>query len=685
MYIHQMSRRAAAELVETSQRDEPSCVRRPDIDSSQLYVLQTAFRSLENYFALTDSSSDAPAAVAKDTVYQALSKPYAPPPLRNNASYRGTTVSSDDSTSLVLSSGFEFELANRLAETQESLSKLKMRVNILQMIQEEAALGSTAVDLDDSDQAGDVFVEKDADEQVADLPKDWSSQATSFDGIMSELGALRTCLAERASADYPLGLFLEKKVAVVSLECDEQRSESSAPADVRGMLHAMRTRANEMQEVMQSKAAVSSVTHSVAALVKQQEEEIASCRMALDQSDLSRNEFIALNVELQILRDKHQRQTKDAGQLKLLQLKNLELSKHVQELEEQLEDFKSRRGKDADGKSDGKKVHELKLRVQQLSNQSDLQIAEIERLQKEIQRLKSAVVVSEQRTRGSLQDQMALHHQLHQLEEENMTAKANIIKISTELHDHKTSRDAREESDRRIIELQRELQKRDMELAESREEANMATKYQMELLSAEKTIESLEIRVSDLLMELEKGAVALLQLDKYREQLRLKNKENRDMSLHIHGLENQLKEVPYLQSRHSELQRELEDSKFKVEQLPGLLSEQARLRGSSRAAVKALMEQDKVLAQLKAKTVQLERENAVLKNDNRSMQDIEVKLKEANQEIKRLMNMVTEVHSLKKGLKTAEDEKKSIEGQQKKMRKFIRQSILVNSATATIT
>lgn len=673
-----MSRRVAAEQAEASQLDEPSFVRRPDIDSSQLYVLQTAFRSLENYFALTESSTDTPAA-AKDTVYQVLSKPNAPP-LRNNASYKGTAVSSDDSTSLVLSSGFEFELAHRLAETQESLSKLKMRVNILQMIQEEAALGSTAVDLDDSDQAGDVFIE-----QGVDLTKDWGSEATSFDGIMSELGALRTCLTERASADYPLGLFLERKVAIVSLECDEQHRERSAPTDVRGMLHAMSTRANEMQEVMQSKAAVSSVTHSVAALVKQQEEEIASCRMALDQSDLSRNEFIAMNVELQILRDKHQRQTKDAGQLKLLQLKNLELSKHVQELEDQLEDFKSRRGKDADGKSDGKKVHELKLRVQQVSNQSDLQIAEIERLQKEIQRLKSAVVVSEQRTRGSLQDQMALHHQLHQLEEENMTAKANIIKISTELQDHKTSRDAREESDRRIIELQRELQKRDMELAESREEANMATKYQMELLSAEKSIENSEIRISDLLMELEKGAVALLQLDKYREQLRLKNKENRDMSLHIHGLENQLKEVPYLQSRHSELQRELEDSKFKVEQLPGLLSEQARLRGSSRAAVKALMEQDKVLAQLKAKTAQLERENAVLKNDNRSMQDIEVKLKEANQEIKRLMNMVTEVHSLKKGLKTAEDEKKSIEGQQKKMRKFIRQSILVNSATATIT
>lgn len=39
----------------------------------------------------------------------------------------------------------------------------------------------------------------------------------------------------------------------------------------------------------------------------------------------------------------------------------------------------------------------------------------------------------------------------------------------------------------------------------------------------------------------------------------------------------------------------------------------------------------------------------MLKNDNRSMQDLEIKLKEANNEIKRLMSMVTEVNNLKKG------------------------------------
>lgn len=87
------------------------------------------------------------------------------------------------------------------------------------------------------------------------------------------------------------------------------------------------------------------------------------------------------------------------------------------------------------------------------------------------------------------------------------------------------------------------------------------------------------IMIGELSVELEKGRVALLQLDKYREQIQLKSKENRDMSLHIHALENQLQEVPYLQLKYDELKRELEDSKFKVDQLPGLLSEQARLRG----------------------------------------------------------------------------------------------------------
>ena len=74
-------------------------------------------------------------------------------------------------------------------------------------------------------------------------------------------------------------------------------------------------------------------------------------------------------------------------------------------------------------------------------------------------------------------------------------------------------------------------------------------------------------------MEVERGAVALSQLDNYREQIRLKTKENRDLQLHSQGLVAQLKNVPYLQSKLTEMSDELQDYKMRAEKIPGLLAE----------------------------------------------------------------------------------------------------------------
>lgn len=84
-----------------------------------------------------------------------------------------------------------------------------------------------------------------------------------------------------------------------------------------------------------------------------------------------------------------------------------------------------------------------------------------------------------------------------------------------------------------------------------------------------------------------------------------------------------------MQHRVQELGEELQDTKIKGEKIPGLLAEIARLRGGTRASIKALAEQDKLLSHLKTRVKQLEKENALLKNDNRALQDVELKLKEA--------------------------------------------------------
>lgn len=133
-----------------------------------------------------------------------------------------------------------------------------------------------------------------------------------------------------------------------------------------------------------------------------------------------------------------------------------------------------------------------------------------------------------------------------------------------------------------------------------------------------------------------------------------------------------------MQHRVQELGEELQDTKIKGEKIPGLLAEIARLRGGTRASIKALAEQDKLLSHLKTRVKQLEKENALLKNDNRALQDVELKLKEAHSEVKRLMTVVAEVQALKVGVRNAEEEKKSMEGQYKKMRKFMNQTVLIN-------
>lgn len=282
--------------------------------------------------------------------------------------------------------------------------------------------------------------------------------------------------------------------------------------------------------------------------------------------------------------------------------------------------------------------------------------------------------VSEQRVKSALQDQMTLHSALQSMEEELISARATITKLQRECEEQKSLRTFKEDAERRLFELTKEVTKREIEIAEMRENSLLANKYHQELINAERTIESLEQKLAEYSVELEKGAVAVSQLESYREQIKGKMKENRDLSLSIHSLESQLKDLPFLSNRFQEISEELQDCKIKVEKIPGLLAEIARLRGSSRASIKALAEQDKLMNQLKNRVKSLEKENALLKNDNRAMQDVEGKLKEANQEIKRLMNMVTEVNSLKAGAKNAEEEKKVIEGQYKKMRQFMRQS-----------
>lgn len=102
-------------------------------------------------------------------------------------------------------------------------------------------------------------------------------------------------------------------------------------------------------------------------------------------------------------------------------------------------------------------------------------------------------------------------------------------------------------------------------------------------------------------------------------------------------LDSSLKVYSTLDEKYQSLTTQAQDYRIQVEKIPGLLAEIARLRGTSRASLRALSEQDKNIANIRTQMKQLERENTRLKADSRNTVDLEAKLKEANNEITRLM------------------------------------------------
>jgi predicted RNase H-like nuclease (RuvC/YqgF family) len=162
-----------------------------------------------------------------------------------------------------------------------------------------------------------------------------------------------------------------------------------------------------------------------------------------------------------------------------------------------------------------------------------------------------------------------------------------------------------EQLSQKVLELQIEIEKLKSKTSEFNSETVSASKYMNELSAAEKKIDELENRVGELSIAVEKGHVATEQLEIFRDQLRVKSKESTEFALLLQSMDLKVKDKEQIKVANKELSRELAEYKVKIDKVPGLLAEIARLRGSSRASVKALSEQDKYLLECKQRIKEL--------------------------------------------------------------------------------
>ena len=144
-----------------------------------------------------------------------------------------------------------------------------------------------------------------------------------------------------------------------------------------------------------------------------------------------------------------------------------------------------------------------------------------------------------------------------------------------------------------------------------------------------------------------------------------------------------------------------------MEKIPALVSEVARLRGSSRATSKALDDQDRQLGEYKRSSSVLDRENSRLKSELRRHVDSEQKLADAQEHMGRIKAYIStsykdtprssnyEVEHAASGIKTPSaalgmadlstplapnsHATKPMHGDYKKVRRMMRQSIVANS------
>lgn len=101
--------------------------------------------------------------------------------------------------------------------------------------------------------------------------------------------------------------------------------------------------------------------------------------------------------------------------------------------------------------------------------------------------------MSEQRVKDCLHDQMLLQHQVQSLEEEVLAGKASITRLTREIEEKKFQRGGREDKEKRLGELQREIAKLQHELEVQKEAVRNTAKLQAELANAEKVTKSVPL------------------------------------------------------------------------------------------------------------------------------------------------------------------------------------------------
>lgn len=339
-----------------------------------------------------------------------------------------------------------------------------------------------------------------------------------------------------------------------------------------------------------------------------------------------------------------------------MKTKNVELGRRVKQLERELMETQEERDF---GKVDSFQVGAGGMTVseEQVMKLKD-EIADLRsansRLLKEQQHRGIAAKHAEQRLKMCLQDNLALHQKLNRVEEELNSSRTEVSDLLGQIEHQRDIEEERLQVARKLHSTEMLVTELRGNLLEARAEAVQAGKLREELTICESRVAKLMTAASEAEVEGEGRLSSKQEVEELRAALQQKTRENRDLTISVRSLERKASEVKAVHSRLEACQDEVNRYKVRVEQSAPMLAEVARLRGASRAAVRSLQEQDKIIATLEENNKLLRTKVTELTERTKNMENMEVTLQDSEAECTRLSEIVSnDIPILKEKLKVS--------------------------------
>lgn len=306
------------------------------------------------------------------------------------------------------------------------------------------------------------------------VDEDSDDENKSFEDILKELQFLGATLSERALESSSLGLFLKKDVLLLD-NTEEKSSELAISKNITNLLNNMNSSIDFiMKELNENNSIYEEKVNNNKKLLAL-EELLSEYKIKVEQAELDRNQILALNIELQVLREKNIKLHRDEKKEKDLErindellIKNKNLENELNKMIQNLNNFSmissislpnstatfSPTSAPTSGTSSAPNTSNSKIvayndgilmsveeykklseSIASLTKKNEELSNELEHVNKENQRIKTGMKVSDQRVKGSLQDQMTLHSQIQTLEEELLIAKTTITKLQRDVEE----------------------------------------------------------------------------------------------------------------------------------------------------------------------------------------------------------------------------------------------------------